>query len=833
MESSSGSSLIFCDRNNIHALDGGANHNQKSVQDDSVFEIDDQNDECEFKWAAEDNIFLSNTREGGTLILGRLFASKDEAYDFYNHYALNHGFGIRVNGHTKSRTIKEIIRWQFVCNKEGFKSKDKRQMGKDVKSHRGTRTGCKAKMEIALRNDEWVVDKFEDEHNHIPTTPSKVMKHRSHNKFHRTPIVRNLVYELNQKGLKPAAITKVVNAMSGSHKGDITSKQCTDLLRKEKKNHVGRECYGIIKHFHEKTKSDGSHYFAMDLAPDGSLRSVFWADGRSRSAYAQFGDVLVFDVTYRTNHFKLPFAPLVGVNHHRQSILFGAALLEDETEETFAWLFEQFLKCMFEKPPLTIITDQDGAMKKAIKRIFPHTRHRFCAWHINKHVIEHLHSFCVRFDDFEETYTKWQKRNTIEEFELDWEIIKQKYSIGKGSWLENMYNQRYYWVKVYLNDCFTAGMTTSGRSESMNSYFDGYVNSNTMLNDFVKQYDKAVEARRIKEEEEDFYSMESHAVLLTSYPIGKALPNLPSNGLDCSSYIVHSLSMQSTPFAKKKTSYPIEEQVARLYTRNLFEIFKLEWRKSFDCIHQKSNKGINFVEYLVGKHGVDVKHWRTVNYESCGELSVKCACCKFEMEGILCKHILYIVRKKYLEVIPDRYFLPRWTITARYKDNNMVKNSSTRYEQDEIVAPPLTLWSIQRKFNTALEVSRKSPSDLQLLESLLDSYIDNVGNKKLIDNVGEDVETQNNPNTPLVFVNDQCLMTIRDPASLAKNKGRPPLSTRFESGLELAAKAKRQKTCRTCQKKGHNSSSCAMRKHPTMVDMRLGVAKQRLMREVV
>uniref|UniRef100_A0A7N0ZSB2 SWIM-type domain-containing protein n=1 Tax=Kalanchoe fedtschenkoi TaxID=63787 RepID=A0A7N0ZSB2_KALFE len=480
----------------------------------------------------------------------------------------------------------------------------------------------------------------------------------------------------------------------------------------------------------------------MDLASDGSLKSVFWADGRARSAYSQFGDVLVFDVTYRTNHFRLPFAPFVGVNHHRQSILFGAALLEDETEGTFIWLFEQFLNCMFHKQPLTIITDQDGAMRNAIRKIFCNTRHRLCAWHINKHVIEHLIPIIPYM-----------------------QILEKVTPTGR---------RRYYWVKVYLKDCFTTGMTTSGRSESMNSYFDGYVNSNTMLNDFVKQYDKAVESRRNKEADEDFRTLESHAMPLTNYPI--------------------------------------EKQVGMLYTRNLFEIFKSEWRKSFDCIHKTNNKGDNFVEYLVVRHSLDVNHWRIVNYLSSGDISIKCSCCKFEMEGILCKHILYIVRKKNLEVIPEKYFLPRWTINARYKGNM----SKTLVGSSELIgAPPspLGMWSVQRKFTIALEACRTSPMDMKLLESLLDNYIDKVGSKRpneRVTNPEEDGSEKDRPS--LVFVNDQCRMTVRDPATLAKNKGRPPLMKRMQSGLELAAKAKKQKTCRTCNEKGHNSSGCSQRK---------------------
>lgn len=98
---------------------------------------------------------------------------------------------------------------------------------------------------------------------------------------------------------------------------------------------MGWKCLGIVKYFQQKREDDGSYYFAMDLGDDETLRSVFWADGRAKAAYLQFCDVLVFDVTYKTNKFKMPFAPFTGVNHHLQSSLFGRALLEDETGEIF------------------------------------------------------------------------------------------------------------------------------------------------------------------------------------------------------------------------------------------------------------------------------------------------------------------------------------------------------------------------------------------------------------------------------------------------------------------------------------------------------------------
>ena len=80
------------------------------------------------------------------------------------------------------------------------------------------------------------------------------------------------------------------------------------------------------------------------------MANFFWADGQSIMDYASFGDAVSFDTTFQTNKFEMPFAPLLGTNHHKQTIIFGAALLFNETIESFVWLFETFLIAMSERP---------------------------------------------------------------------------------------------------------------------------------------------------------------------------------------------------------------------------------------------------------------------------------------------------------------------------------------------------------------------------------------------------------------------------------------------------------------------------------------------------
>lgn len=51
--------------------------------------------------------------------------------------------------------------------------------------------------------------------------------------------------------------------------------------------------------------------------------------------YKIYGDTVSFDTTYRTNKEYLSLALLVGLNNHREMIIFGATLLYEESTESF------------------------------------------------------------------------------------------------------------------------------------------------------------------------------------------------------------------------------------------------------------------------------------------------------------------------------------------------------------------------------------------------------------------------------------------------------------------------------------------------------------------
>jgi len=105
--------------------------------------------------------------------------------------------------------------------------------------------------------------------------------------------------------------------------------------------------------------------------------------------YQSFGDVVVFDSTYRMNKYKMPFVPYVGMNQHRSTTVFGCGVVSDERVESFIWLLRALMKAMCQQKPKSIITDGDY-MVKAIREVLPGVNHRICSWHVEENLPKHL-----------------------------------------------------------------------------------------------------------------------------------------------------------------------------------------------------------------------------------------------------------------------------------------------------------------------------------------------------------------------------------------------------------------------------------------------------------
>jgi zinc finger SWIM domain-containing protein 3 len=235
--------------------------------------------------------------------------------------------------------------------------------------------------------------------------------------------------------------------------------------------------------------------------------------------YACFGDAVSFDTTFQTNKFEMPFAPILGTNNHKQTILFGVVLLFDETIPSFVWLFESFLTAMFGKHPSTIFTDQDAAMAGAIVYAFPNTSHRLCIWHIHLNAAKHLGHVLNKHKEFLSTFKSCVFENGSEYyFNKKLHDLLREYDLEDNDWMANLYNLRGKWAIIY-HDSFIADMTSTQRSEGMNNVFEKRFRRKLGLSELLVECEKVCVNLRENEVNADFHSRRK---ILVTYS-----PNLP------------------------------------------------------------------------------------------------------------------------------------------------------------------------------------------------------------------------------------------------------------------------------------------------------------------
>jgi zinc finger SWIM domain-containing protein 3 len=125
--------------------------------------------------------------------------------------------------------------------------------------------------------------------------------------------------------------------------------------------------------------------------------------------------------------------PFVGLNHHRSTVIFGCGIISHETSEAYEWMLQNFSKAMANKHPISVITDGDLAMQRAIKVVWSDTVHKLCVWHIQENIVRHLSDDAVK----EEFRSFIYYRSSIQEHESKWvDFLERNKVTSEESWLQ-------------------------------------------------------------------------------------------------------------------------------------------------------------------------------------------------------------------------------------------------------------------------------------------------------------------------------------------------------------------------------------------------------------
>ncbi|KAK8921873.1 Protein FAR1-RELATED SEQUENCE 7 [Platanthera zijinensis] len=571
----------------------------------------------------------------------------------YCDYAHKKGFSVR-KAHVVYWIHTRIIKFrEYKCSKAGYKrSKEDLNDGPHVKFHKlDTRTGCLACIHFSVDKEgkNWMVERIVEEHNHPLAVDNEAHLLRSHRKISRVQV--GLLKNMVSSGIRTVhAYNFLADQVGGYENVGFCKSDAYNYVQREKKALIeSGDSLGLLKIFKDLQMNDSM--FSYDVRTDdfNRLTSFIWMDGHSKVDYDSFGDVIIFDTTYRLNKYNLACAPFIAVNHHWQNVFVGGAFLAEETIDAFCWLFETFLRFVGGKQPSTIFTDQDQAMAVAISKVFYNSRHRLCQWHISKKAPSKVPAFNQDPSIRGLFYQCMSKCDTDAEFDVQWTAMISRGNLEENRWLCDLCKIKHKWSTAYNKEIIDLGILSTQRSESANNGLHGCSKATSSLVECYHGVDKLISSWRRSEHEEDFKCRQGKITI-------------------------------------KAKNCLLLKQASKLYTRKMYHIFEETYTDgalNVNIVHEvlHDDDQVHFATTSCDG-GDNAKHWVvSVNVNT---LDANCSCKGFETRGILCKHILRVYNSKNVKQIPSQYFLRRFTLMAK-QGLNLTKSICLNDSQSNLV----------------------------------------------------------------------------------------------------------------------------------------------------
>lgn len=320
-------------------------------------------------------------------LVGLTTSTIEEMHDIYEKHSRIVGFSIRSHTTRCFPGTRTLMEKYWVCSAQGERNRGQAKKkeddnlaieineGKSKKQRKPrqvaiTRTDCKAGIRVKC-NKEGLFEVVHHviAHNHELSRKDDSHQHRSNRSITREK--GKTIEQMKDAGLGCMDSFRLMCEEAGGE--DCVGHSSRDHLnyynKLKMKSIEGGDAQSLIEILYDQLTKEPEFFFRVRLDKVGKVTSIFWRDSMMLEDYKIYGDVVVFDTTYRTNRYNLICAPIVGINNHWKNVMFGCAFIGDEKTETFVWLLETFKKSMEQKEPITVFTDQDMAMSNAISKV--------------------------------------------------------------------------------------------------------------------------------------------------------------------------------------------------------------------------------------------------------------------------------------------------------------------------------------------------------------------------------------------------------------------------------------------------------------------------------
>jgi zinc finger SWIM domain-containing protein 3 len=113
------------------------------------------------------------------------------------------------------------------------------------------------------------------------------------------------------------------------------------------------------------------------------------------------------------------------VNHHKHTVIFGCGIISHENSYSYEWLLRTFSEANIQKHHVSMITDGDLAMQRAIRIVWPNTSHRLCRCRIEHNFVRNINDDkpkealwvfmydCCSIEEIERKWLKFLTKNEV------------------------------------------------------------------------------------------------------------------------------------------------------------------------------------------------------------------------------------------------------------------------------------------------------------------------------------------------------------------------------------------------------------------------------------
>ena len=239
---------------------------------------------------------------------GDVFKTIEEVEKMYYSYADHAGFDVRKHTTSVSKGVR-VLRY-LVCNREGTPNTSQLDTLDPSKCRTKRvdmiRRNCMAGIKCRLTKDKGGYELYdvEEMHNHQLFSREQMCMSKARRKI--SFYTRSYIYKMSKQNIGPTISHRLYAELQGGFNYVQGNTDDFKNCMRDLNCHIGgNDAQMLIDKLTARKNSVSNFTFVFREDKKKRLDALFWADDTSKLQYKEFGDVVSFDATFRTNRYLL------------------------------------------------------------------------------------------------------------------------------------------------------------------------------------------------------------------------------------------------------------------------------------------------------------------------------------------------------------------------------------------------------------------------------------------------------------------------------------------------------------------------------------------------